>query len=191
VITPGLRFLGDLSLYAYSLIAPGDSNASNTPAVVYTLRTTNQKPKGSPLKLSFMVAGAVFRNDWWQVPPASQRSNGHTTREACAAACTAAPECYSWQFAAARSSCVFDSSSYAQGANLNGADSGFPGSFSYSADGVSFSTRSLQPTPPPSPPTPASKCQTAPAIKGQDITGESPRRKIVTAGQPGLDVSHY
>ena len=183
-----LQFLGNLSLYAYSLIAPGDSNSSNTPAVVYTLRTTNQKPDGSPLKLSFMVAGAVFRNDWWQVTPAaSEPSSSHTTREGCAAACTAAPKCFAWQFVDANSSCVFDTSGYAQGANVNGADSGFPGSFSYSADGVSFSTRLLQPPPPPPPPPPLSNCKTAPAIKGQDITGQSPQRNVVAAGQPGLD----
>jgi hypothetical protein len=182
-----LRFLGNLSLYAYSLITPGDSNTSNTPAVVYTLRTTNRKlDDGSPLNLSFMVASAVFRNDWWQVAPRQpQPGNGHTTREACAAACTADPQCFAWQFAGASKSCTFDNSSYAQGANLNGADSGLPGNFSYSASGVSFTTRVVQPANPTA--QAPTQCQTAPALKGQDITGDTPRRMVVAEGQPGLD----
>jgi hypothetical protein len=106
---------GNLTLYAHGLIRPGDSNTSNMPAVVYTLRTTNQKPDRTPLKLSFLVAGAAFRNDWRQVgSPLPAASSSYATRSACAAACSTSPDCRAWQFELANHSCFLDHSSYAQ-----------------------------------------------------------------------------
>ena len=185
-----LRFLGNLTLFAYGLITPGDSNTSNTPTVVFTLRTTNDKPDETPMNISFMVAGGVFRNDWRQVAPPLHPAPGNLrTRAACAAACTAAPQCYAWQFPG-NGSCFFDSSSYAQGANLPGTDSGLPGNFTYSSRGVSFTTRVLGPSPQVPTPPPAhhgAQCRAAPAVPGEDITGTSATRTSVADGQPGLD----
>eukprot|EP01043_Picozoa_sp_COSAG02_P045359 COSAG02_NODE_4138_length_5725_cov_20.138287_1_plen_557_part_10 len=185
-----LRFLGNLTLFAYGLITPGDSNTSNTPTVVFTLRSVNKKSDGTPMNISFMVAGGVFRNDWRQVAPPVQPAPGDLrTRAACAAACTTTPLCYAWQFSG-NGTCFFDSNSYAQGANLPGTDSGLPGNFTYSSRGVSFTTRVVDPAPPVPAPSPAShgaQCRAAPAVPGKDITGSSATRKSVADGQPGLD----
>ena len=51
----------NMSLYAYSQLTPGDTNASNTPAVVFTLRATNHEQ--APLKLSFLIAGGLGREE--------------------------------------------------------------------------------------------------------------------------------
>eukprot|EP01043_Picozoa_sp_COSAG02_P031208 COSAG02_NODE_2026_length_10083_cov_4.210737_4_plen_839_part_00 len=178
-------FLGNLTLFAYSLIRPGDSNVSNTPAIVYTLRTTNQKPDGAPLKLSFIVAGAAFRNDWRQVStPLPQPNNTYSSRAECAAACTTTPSCRAWEFAIDTKSCYFDSSTYAQGANHVGVDSGFPGSFVYTPVGVSFNTRTIEELP--SAPPPHDTCQTAPQVPGVTITGKAATRTVVADGQTGL-----
>ena len=138
-------FLGSLRLFAYTALSPGDANASNTPAVLFTLHATNTASE--PVNVTFVVAqGLALRNDWEGVPsgagaplpvPAANAS-------ACAAACVAAaaPPCLAWQFQASQGLCWLDAQRHAQGANAAGLDSGFPGSFSISQapPGVAFTT---------------------------------------------------
>ena len=142
-------FLGTLRLYAYTTLVPGNTNASNTPAVVFTLHATNAG--GAPLNVTFAVAqGLGLRSDWRGMPatgapvpaPAANAS-------ACASACVASTApCLVWQYQASQGLCWLDTQQYAQGANAAGLDSGLPGAFttSQSPPGVVFSTLPAPPT---------------------------------------------
>ena len=96
-----LSFL-DMKLYAYSAVSPGDTNSSNTPAVVFTLHATAPDYHEAAVNISFMVIqGVAFRNDFAQ----NRKSGGGTlvpgaaSRTACAAACEALPTtCHAWQW---------------------------------------------------------------------------------------------
>ena len=151
-----LDFL-DLKLYAYSALSPGDTDGSNTPAVIFTLHATNSNRNSNsnsnrnssskrgvdaaaPMNVTFMVVHPLaIRNDWQQVgkgrgvplsasPPIASAS-------ACAAACRAAAgsgsACYAWAWVAATAQCTVDATGYAQGANVAGVDSGNPGTWHF------------------------------------------------------------
>ena len=113
-----LSFL-NMSLYAYSSLTPGDSNASNTPAVLFTLHATNPTtgtPTAAPVNVTFMVAmGLGLRNDWAQFAGvagvggsdsggggktghAVQHREQATSRGGCAAACVANASCLAWEW---------------------------------------------------------------------------------------------
>lgn len=132
-----LQFLLGLQLYAYSPITPGDVNASNTPAVVFTLHVnaTGAATAGGPLNVSFVVGhGLGLRNDWGGVSQGVKGVGGYANASACAAACVAAAAaaapCFAWQFQATTGTCWLDTVGYAQGANSGaGVDSGIPGGF--------------------------------------------------------------
>jgi hypothetical protein len=135
-------FLGSLRLYAYTALSPGDNNASNTPAVLFTLHATNTA--GAPVNVTFAVAqGLALRSDWAGVPAGAGAPApvAAASASACAAACASQP-CLSWQFQASQGLCWLDAQRHAQGANAAGFDSGFPGAFSAAQGppGVVFST---------------------------------------------------
>jgi hypothetical protein len=135
----------NLTLFAYSALRPGDTNGSNTPAVVFTLHATNSQPAGgAPLDVSFMVLqGLGLRNDFTQAGPKGAAVPGQfANASACAAACVGAgagagagEPCLAWQWDAAARSCTADGAAagFSQGANRPGVDSGTPGAFSFSA----------------------------------------------------------
>eukprot|EP00040_Diaphanoeca_grandis_P036929 m.238091 g.238091 ORF g.238091 m.238091 type:complete len:1248 (+) comp33718_c0_seq1:60-3803(+) len=132
-----LEFL-NMSLFAYSPLTPGDTNSSNTPAVVFTLHVVNQG--SAPMDVSFMVLrGLGLRNDWNQVS-AKAVPVAASSRSDCCAACVHSQPCYAWQWDVVTSTCLLDRSGYAQGANKADMDSGFPGSYSFGAMGVTFTT---------------------------------------------------
>ena len=100
-----LSFL-DMSLYAYSALTPGNTNLSNTPAVMFTLHANNTA--AAPVNITFMVAmGFGLRNDWDQfgardthvlgAPKVAAVPNA-TSRGGCAAACVGNAACLAWEW---------------------------------------------------------------------------------------------
>ena len=151
-----------MSLFASSQLTPGDTNASNTPAVTFTLRVKLQGRLASavavPVNVSFLILGGLgLRSDWAQVKGPGQTGPwaAATSRAECAAACTKAGGCYAWQWAQqpnttnsanripAKHQCLLDHTGYAQGsypATRGSTDSGFPGGFATTDRSVVFST---------------------------------------------------
>lgn len=128
-----LSFL-NLTLFAYSTLTPGNTNRSNTPAVMYTLRAHNGM--AAPLNVTFMVArGLALRNDFTQVGDKPKPVPAARTRAACALSCSAPAGCTAWQWDEAAAACLIDSGAFSQGVNRRGVDSGNPGSFNFSAAG--------------------------------------------------------
>jgi hypothetical protein len=135
-----LQFLG-LALFAYTPLTPGDSNASNTPAVAFTLRATNGGT--APSNITFAVLGGLgLRSDWRGVSAQAAPVPGAASRAACAAACVQAPACLAWQWSEAAGACLADAGArVALGANEAGLDAGNPGAFTAGGGSVVFSAR--------------------------------------------------
>jgi len=129
--------LGEASLYAYSVLKPGDAAASAHPAVSFTLAATN--PGAAPINVSLMLMlpfAAV--NDCARASAAPSAGNASVaTPAACLQACAAAPTCASWTFDSATGSCRL-ASDVPPSVHAAGSFCGVAGGFSTSA-GLSLS----------------------------------------------------
>ena len=110
VSDPALAAAGaaDVSLYAYHHLSPGDSPASATPAVIFTLTATNAGPTPLPVSLFLSLPfGAMANCKRLGAGFPAPGSGATASAPACLAACAAnASGCGAWNFDAGAGACT-------------------------------------------------------------------------------------